>query len=87
VTAALRGGAAHWRPAFRHIDPKACARLRAKRHPGPSRSARGVAGVGLAIFEPDMSGYRADNPSGVLALTEIRDLAELLAPDLAPKFP
>jgi hypothetical protein len=66
VTAALRGGAARLRPVFRHIDPKTRVRLRAKRHPGLSRSARGVAGAGLAIFEPDMSGYWADNPFGSL---------------------
>jgi len=87
LTAALRGAAARLRPAFRHIAPKACARLRAKRHPGPSRPARGAAGAGLAIFEPDMSGYRADNLLGGLALTEHRDLTETKVPDLAPIFP
>ena len=63
--------------------PRGCDR------PRLTAALRGVAGAGagLAIFGPDMSGYRADNPLGVMALTEHRDLAEFWVPDPQPKFP
>ena len=53
-------------PGISAYRPEDMRGLRAKRHTGPSRSARGVAGAGLAVVEPDMSGYWADNPFGSL---------------------